>query len=134
MLGLGMLAMRMPPRWLVLMGALAGAAYCAVITVGSALWHIVAAQFLAAVFVAATMAVGISFFQQLAPGRAGFATSLYSNTSKLSSMIAGPLVGLAQQFGYRSAFLSGSFLCVAGAAFLAAIKDDSESVRATKAR
>ena len=122
MLGLGVLAARVPQRRLVLTGSLFGAAYCAAVAASDAIWQVVAAQLLAAVFVAATMAVGISFFQELAPGRAGFSTSLYSNTSKVSSMVAGPLVGLAHQFGYRSAFLGGAFLCVAGAAFLAVIR------------
>lgn len=134
MLAFGALAMRVAQRWLVLMGAVAGVLYYAMITASSDVWQIMAAQFLAAVFVAATMAVGISFFQELAPDRAGFATSLYSNTSKVSSMLAGPIVGLAQQFGYRSAFFAGAVLCGTGAVLLAATSSDTEGARGAGVR
>jgi SET family sugar efflux transporter-like MFS transporter len=127
MLAFGVLATRIAKRWLVLMGAVAGAAYYAVIASSGVVWEVVAAQFLGAVFVAATMAVGISFFQELVPGRAGFATSMYSNTSKVSSMLAGPLIGLAQQFGYRAVFVAGAVLCGAGAVLLAATGSGPEA-------
>jgi SET family sugar efflux transporter-like MFS transporter len=123
MLGLGVLAARMPPRRLVLAGAAAGAGYCAVTAVSTLVWQIAAAQLLSALFVAGTMAVGISYFQDLAPDRAGFATSLYANASRIGSMLAAPLLGLAQPFGYRSVFLVAALLCGAGALLLASTSD-----------
>jgi MFS transporter, SET family, sugar efflux transporter len=107
----------------------AGAAYYAVVAASAVAWQVAAAQFLAATFVAATMAIGISFFQDLAPGRTGVATSLYSNTSKVSSMLAGPLLGLALHFGYREAFIACAVFCAAGAALLTAIRGDTREVR-----
>ena len=114
----GALAGRIRHRWLVAGGAVAGIGYYAAVAVAEQTWLIMAAQLLSAVFVAAIMGVGISFFQDIMPNRVGSATTLYSNTSKISAMVAGPLLGIAQVWGFRSVFTVSAALCAVGLVLL----------------
>jgi SET family sugar efflux transporter-like MFS transporter len=107
----GALASRIRQRWLVAGGALAGIGYYATVCVAGQMWLIIVAQVLSAVFVAAIMGIGIGFFQDVMPDRVGSATTLYPNTSKISSMIAGSLVGVANVWGSRSMFAVSATLC-----------------------
>lgn len=101
----GVLAAKMDLRRLVGLGAVVALAYHSVMLSTSSVWHVLAAQVLNAIVISAIMGVGILFFQALAPDRPGFTTTLYTNTITLGAMIGGPLLGLAQQIGYRSAYL-----------------------------
>ncbi|MGX7828585.1 sugar efflux transporter [Actinokineospora sp. 24-640] len=121
MIGFGWLAMRVDQGRLVLVGAVVAIGYYAVMSTTTAVWQVAAAQVLNAVVISAVMGVGISFFQDLSPDRPGAATTLYTNTAKVSAMLAGPLVGLAQHLGYRSAYGLGLGLSVLGLAFLLAV-------------
>jgi SET family sugar efflux transporter-like MFS transporter len=114
----GALAGRVRHRWLVAVGALAGVGYYGLVAVAGQTWLVVVAQLLSAVFVAAVMGIGISFFQDIMPDRVGSATTLYSNTSKISSMVAGPLIGIAQAWGFRSVFAVSAALCAVGLVLL----------------
>lgn len=118
MLGFGALAMRVDHRVLVLAGGAVALAYYGVMLLTTATWQVAAAQALHAVVISAVMGVGISYFQDLAPDRPGYATTLYSNTAKVSAMLAGPLLALAQVFGYRSAYGIGLVMSAAGLALL----------------
>lgn len=104
MLGLGALAMRVAPGLLIRVGVVAGAAYYAIALSADSVGQFVAAQALNAVMISAVGSVGISFFQDLAPARPGYATTLYTNVSKVSGMLSGPLLGLGQQFGHRFSY------------------------------
>ncbi len=118
MLGFGALAMRVNHRVLVLAGGAVALAYYGVMLATSATWQVAAAQALQAVVISAVMGVGISYFQDLAPDRPGYATTLYTNTAKVSAMMAGPLLALAQVWGYRSAFAIGLVLSALGLGLL----------------
>lgn len=104
MLGFGALALRFNHRVLVLAGGAVALAYYGVMLLTEATWQVMAAQVLHAVVISAVMGVGISYFQDLAPDRPGYASTLYTNTAKTSAMLAGPLLGLAQHLGYRTAY------------------------------
>ncbi|WP_063741273.1 sugar efflux transporter [Saccharothrix syringae] len=122
MLGFGALAVRHDQRRLVLLGGAVALAYYAVVLAAQATWQVMAAQVLHAVVISAVMGVGISYFQNLAPDRPGYATTLHSNTFKISAMLSGPLLGVAQQFGYRSAYGIGLVMSVLGLALLLAAR------------
>ncbi|MGW5054341.1 sugar efflux transporter [Actinokineospora sp. NPDC004072] len=122
MIGFGWLATRVNHRRLVIIGAITAIGYYVAMWMTTHVWQVAAAQALNAVVISAVMGVGISYFQDLAPGRPGAATTLYTNTAKVSSMVAGPLLGLAQHLGYRSAYAIGLGLSVAGLAFLLATR------------
>jgi MFS transporter, SET family, sugar efflux transporter len=68
------------------------------------------------------MGVGISYFQGLAPDRPGYATTMHTNTLTVGAMVSGPLLGLAQALGYRSAFAIASALTVLGLGLLVVLR------------
>jgi SET family sugar efflux transporter-like MFS transporter len=118
MMGFGFLALRFDRRLLVCAGGAVALLYHSVMLLVSATWQVLVAQVLSAVVISAVMGVGISFFQDLAPDRPGYATTLYTNTLTLSGLIAAPLIGLAAHFGYRSAYAIALCLCASGLAVL----------------
>ncbi|GIJ49356.1 putative sugar efflux transporter [Virgisporangium aliadipatigenens] len=120
MLGMGALTARFPLRRLVIVGTAVGVAYYATVAVAHAGWQVGVAQLLNACFVAAAAGLGISYFQELRPGEAGKATTTFANTQRVSNMLAGPILGLAQGWGYRTAYIAGAVLCAAGLLILVA--------------
>ncbi|MBP2478598.1 SET family sugar efflux transporter-like MFS transporter [Crossiella equi] len=120
MLGFGVLAVKRDQRRLVLFGALVAVLYQGVVALTVATWQVALAQALQAIVISAVMGVGISYFQALAPDRPGFATTLHSNTLTAGGMVSGPLLGIAQGLGFRSAFLMCLVLTVCGTVLLVA--------------
>jgi MFS transporter, SET family, sugar efflux transporter len=119
MLLFGALAARWSLRRLVLIGAGIGVAYFAAMTFTGAVRHVAAAQILNAGFIAAVTGLGISYFQDLMPTRLGRATATFTNTYRVSAMLAGLIFGLVQITGYRSAYLIGVGLSLGGLTLLA---------------
>jgi SET family sugar efflux transporter-like MFS transporter len=130
MLGLGLLASRVPVRALLFGGAACGVAYYTVVALAADLWLLAAGQFLHAVFIAAISGLGITYMQNMLPRHPGRATTLFTNSFPLGAMLAGPLFGLAQHFGYRLAYWLCIGLCVAGLVLLTAIRNDHAARRA----
>ncbi|NUT52511.1 MAG: sugar efflux transporter [Saccharothrix sp.] len=122
MLGFGALAIKVNHRVLVLAGGAVALGYYAIMLVTQATWQVMAAQVLHAVVISAVMGVGISFFQDLAPDRPGYASTLYTNTAKTSAMLSGPLLGVAQHFGFRTAYGMGLVMSVLGLVLLLAAR------------
>ncbi len=118
MLAAGRATQRISPQVLLCVGAAAGTAYYALVGEAGQVWEVVAAQILSAVFVSAVMGLGIGMFQDISPKRGGSATAWYINIIRISSMIAGPVVGYGQYFGNRMVFLVASLLCALGLAGL----------------
>ena len=54
--------------------------------------------------------------QDCCRGQPGRATTLFTNTFPIGAMLAGPLFGLAQHFGFRLAYAHGTGLCLPGRA------------------
>ena len=119
MLALGALSTRIPLRPLILGGAACGVAYYGLATLASEVWMLYALQPVNALFIAAVTGLGISFVQDLLPAEPGRATTLFTNTFPIGAMLAGPLFGLAQNFGFRLAFAMATGLCLAGMIVLA---------------
>ncbi|MBP2327735.1 SET family sugar efflux transporter-like MFS transporter [Kibdelosporangium banguiense] len=104
-LGFGMLAVRIEQHRIVCFGAVVALAYHVVMFTTSSTAQVAVAQVLNAIVISAIMGVGISYFQALAPDRPGLTTTLYTNTITVGVMVSGPLLGLAQEIGYRTAYL-----------------------------
>jgi SET family sugar efflux transporter-like MFS transporter len=119
MIGFGVLAVKTNLRRLVLCGAVVALGYHGVMLATTSTWHVAAAQVLNAVVISAVMGIGISYFQTLAPDRPGYATTLFTNTTTAGAMVAGPLLGVALQFGHRSAYLICLMMCALGLVLLA---------------
>ncbi len=107
MLAFGMATIKLDKLVLIRLGTLLGAAYFIVVGSVSATWQIIVAQGLNAAFVAVSMGIGISYFQDFLPGQPGAATTLYTNTTRVGSITAGLIVGsVAELWGYRSVFFA----------------------------
>ncbi|OMD42609.1 sugar efflux transporter [Paenibacillus odorifer] len=106
MIMLGLLSAKYSNRSLMMCGAILGGAYYLVVILSGAMWQMLAAQVLLAVFVAVISAIGISYIQDLLPSMPGYASTLYSNSSTIGRLI-GSLVGggLATLVGYRYSFV-----------------------------
>lgn len=106
MIMLGLLSAKYSNRSLMMCGAILGGAYYLVVILSGAMWQMLAAQVLLAVFVAVISAIGISYIQDLLPSMPGYASTLYSNSSTIGRLI-GSLVGggLATLVGYRNSFV-----------------------------
>ncbi|MFF5229813.1 sugar efflux transporter [Dactylosporangium sp. NPDC000521] len=120
MLGLGALTTRFKLQTLILVGGACGTAYYAIAWIAPNLWVLAAGQLVNALFISAISGVGITYVQDLLPGQPGRATTLYTNTFPIGSIVAGPLFGVAAHFGYRSAFGMSTALCAAGFLLLVA--------------
>ncbi len=114
MIGLGALSTRIPIRRLMLAGATCGVLYYALAAVTPSVGWLFAGQVLNALFIAATNGLGITFVQDMLPEQPGRASTLYSNTFPIGAVLAGPLFGLSQHFGYRLAYVITTGLCLAG--------------------
>jgi SET family sugar efflux transporter-like MFS transporter len=122
MLGLGWLTTRIRLRTLVLAGAGCGVAYYALATAASAVRVLVAGQLVNAFFIAAVTGLGITYMQDMLPGHPGRATTLFTNAFPVGAVLAGPLFGVAQHFGFRLAYGIGTALCAAGLLLLLIIR------------
>jgi SET family sugar efflux transporter-like MFS transporter len=120
MLGFGALATRVPLRRLIIAGSVCAIVYQLVATLATAVWMLAAAQVLQAVVIATVAGLGISYVQDLLPSQPGRATTLVSNTFPIGQVLAAPLFGLAQHFGFRLAYGLNLALCVLGLLLLLA--------------
>ena len=124
MLGLGLLSVRVPLRLLLFAGAVCGVAYYSLVAVAGGVWLLLAGQVLNALFIAAISGLGISYMQNMLPGQPGRATTLFTNSFPLGAMLAGPLLGLSQHFGFRLAYVLCAALCAAGLALLMVVRNE----------
>ncbi|WP_256335202.1 sugar efflux transporter [Lentzea albidocapillata] len=118
MLWFGSLANRMSQHRLVLIGAAISLSYHGLMVFTDAIWQVMAAQLLHATVISLIMGVGITYFQSLDPGRPGHATTMFSNTQIVGGMVAGALLGVSQQLGFRWVYGFSLTMCVAGLALL----------------
>jgi MFS transporter, SET family, sugar efflux transporter len=114
MLGLGVLASRVPLRRLILIGPLCSIAYFALVAISTHTWQLAVLQILNACSIAAIQGIGIAYFQDLIPAHPGRASTLYSNAFPAGAMLAGPILGVATHIGYRYGYAAAAVLGVAG--------------------
>ncbi len=96
-------------RLMVLAFALLGLYFLLCVLAGG-LTLLAVAQAVRAAVIAVVAGLGITYFQDLMPGRLGAATTLFANTSNVGALLGGLLTGAcAQVFGYRAVFVA----CVA---------------------
>ncbi|MFS8099700.1 sugar efflux transporter [Lentzea alba] len=118
MLWFGSLANRMSQHKLVLIGAAISLSYHGLMVFTDSVWQVMAAQLLHATVISLIMGVGITYFQSLDPGRPGHATTMFSNTQIVGGMIAGALLGVSQQLGFRWVYGFSFTMCVLGLVLL----------------
>ncbi len=106
MIGFGYLAARGHQRRVILLGTSAAVCYFLGLRFVGSAWQVYPLQILNAAAVAVVTSVAIPFFQDLLPRRAGIATSLYSNSLKVGSLVGFMAFGLlASRVGNSGLFL-----------------------------
>ncbi len=80
-------------------------------------------QLLNAIFIG-ILGIGMLYFQDLMPGQAGSATTLYTNTSRVGWIIAGSVAGIvAEIWNYHAVFWFAMVMIIATLFCLLRIKD-----------
>lgn len=118
MIGFGVLATRVDQRGLVLCGAVVALGYFAAMLLVTTTWQVAVAQVLNATVISAVMGIGISYFQSLSPERPGHATTMFTNSATIATMLAGPLLAVAQVLTYRTAYGMSLVMSVLGLVLL----------------
>ncbi|MGX9686993.1 sugar efflux transporter [Deinococcus wulumuqiensis] len=105
------LSRRLPSvEWLIKASLLLFVLHFGLIYLAQGMPLLIVTQAIRAAVLAVMAGLGMTYFQQLMPGRFSAATTLYSNTSVIGSMLSGIVAGAwAQLFGYRPVFV----LCAA---------------------
>ncbi|XVV15075.1 MFS transporter [Actinoplanes sp. CA-131856] len=116
---IGKLTDRVPGRLLLLSGCVAGIVYYAAMAFAHGPVLLLGLQVLNAWFFATVAGVGLTLFQEIIP-RPGLAAGLYTNTRRLGSIAAGPLLGLgaATSLGYGAVFAACAVVTAAALAGL----------------
>lgn len=115
LMSLGRLSGRFSLTRLMVVGCLAGVAYYAGMALVTGPIALIALQALNAVFFASVAGVGLTLFQELIPGP-GMATGLNTNTRRIGSIVAGPIIGLgAGPWGYHGVYVACAVVTVAAA-------------------
>lgn len=118
MLGFGLLSTRVPLRPIILAGTTCAVGYYLVATTATAVWVLALGQILNAIFIAATSGLGISYVQDMMPRSPGRVTTLFTNCFLIGQLLAAPLFGLSQRFGYQLAFTMNLGLSAIGLVLL----------------
>ena len=124
MLIAGYYARRFGKRFLMRLSAVAGVLfYVGMLTVHTPAL-LLAMQVLNAVYIGILAGIGMLYFQDLMPGQAGAATTLYTNTTRVGWIIAGSLAGVvAEIWSYHAVFWIALVMCTLTMGCLARIKD-----------
>lgn len=81
-------------------------------------------QLLNAIFIGILAGIGMIYFQDLMPGQAGAATTLYTNTTRVGWIIAGSFAGVvAEIWNYHSVFFIALGMIAVSIYCMAQIKD-----------
>ncbi|PVZ85835.1 MFS transporter [Serratia sp. S1B] len=93
MLLAGMVAKRFGKRWLMRCAVIAGVLFYTGLLFMSGSWQLIALQLLNALFIGILAGIGMLYFQDLMPGQAGAATTLFANSTRVGWIIAGSIAG-----------------------------------------
>jgi SET family sugar efflux transporter-like MFS transporter len=115
MLLAGYYTRRFGKRPMMLLAVLAGVGfYGGLVTLSSQ--HALIAQLLNAIFIGIVAGIGMSF-QDLMPGRAGVATTLFANSIRTGSIMAGAIAGtVAEIWSFHGVFMVATALALAALA------------------
>jgi MFS transporter, SET family, sugar efflux transporter len=122
MLAFGALSTRVPVYRLLLVGTVCEIGYLTLVAVATNTWELAAGQVLNAASIAALTGLAITYVQDMLPRHPGRASTLYSNTIPAGAVLAGPVLGAAQHFGYRMPYVLGAVLCLAALALFGALR------------
>ncbi|EOZ7314196.1 sugar efflux transporter SetB, partial [Escherichia coli] len=105
MLIAGYFAKRLGKRFLMRVAAVGGVCFYAGMLMAHSPAILLGLQLLNAIFIGILGGIGMLYFQDLMPGQAGSATTLYTNTSRVGWIIAGSVAGIvAEIWNYHAVF------------------------------
>ncbi|AWH87312.1 sugar efflux transporter [Limnobaculum parvum] len=86
-------------------------------------WVLLVLQLLNAIFIGILAGIGMLYFQDLMPGQAGAATTLFTNTVRVGWIVAGSLAGtVAELWSFHSVFYIAAVMCLVATMCLLRIK------------
>ncbi len=124
MLIAGYFAKRLGKRFLMRVAAVGGVCFYAGMLMAHSPVILLGLQLLNAIFIGILGGIGMLYFQDLMPGQAGSATTLYTNTSRVGWIIAGSVAGIvAEIWKYHAVFWFAMVMIIATLFCLLRIKD-----------
>ncbi|EJU0872708.1 sugar efflux transporter SetB [Escherichia coli] len=124
MLIAGYFAKRLGKRFLMRVAAVGGVCFYAGMLMAHSPVILLSLQLLNAIFIGILGGIGMLYFQDLMPGQAGSATTLYTNTSRVGWIIAGSVaVIVAEIWNYHAVFWFAMVMIIATLFCLLRIKD-----------
>lgn len=124
MLIAGYFAKRLGKRFLMRVAAVGGVCFYAGMLMAHSPAILLGLQLLNAIFIGILGGIGMLYFQDLMPGKAGSATTLYTNTSRVGWIIAGSVAGIvAEIWNYHAVFWFAMVMIIATLFCLLRIKD-----------
>lgn len=124
MLIAGYFAKRLGKRFLMRVAAVGGVSFYAGMLMAHSPAILLGLQLLNAIFIGILGGIGMLYFQDLMPGQAGSATTLYTNTSRVGWIIAGSVAGIvAEIWNYHAVFWFAMVMIIATLFCLLRIKD-----------
>ncbi|MEE7220967.1 sugar efflux transporter SetB [Escherichia coli O8:H20] len=124
MLIAGYFAKRLGKRFLMRVAAVGGVCFYAGMLMAHSPVILLGLQLLNAIFIGILGGIGMLYFQDLMPGQAGSATTLYTNTSRVGWIIAGSVAGIvAEIWNYHAVFWFAMVMINATLFCLLRIKD-----------
>lgn len=124
MLIAGYFAKRPGKRFLMRVAAVGGVCFYAGMLMAHSPVILLGLQLLNAIFIGILGGIGMLYFQDLMPGQAGSATTLYTNTSRVGWIIAGSVAGIvAEIWNYHAVFWFAMVMIIATLFCLLRIKD-----------
>ena len=124
MLIAGYFAKRLGKRFLMRVAAVGGVGFFAGMVMAHSPVILLGLQLLNAIFIGILGGIGMLYFQDLMPGQAGSATTLYTNTSRVGWIIAGSVAGIvAEIWNYHAVFWFAMVMIIATLFCLLRIKD-----------
>lgn len=124
MLIAGYFAKRLGKRFLMRVAAVGGVCFYAGMLMAHSPVILLGLQLLNAIFIGILGGIGMLYFQDLMPGQAGSATTLYTNTSRVGWIIAGSVAGIvAEIWNYHAVFWFAMVMIIATLFCVLRIKD-----------
>ena len=124
MLIAGYFAKRLGKRFSMRVAAVGGVCFYAGMLMAHSPVILLGLQLLNAIFIGILGGIGMLYFQDLMPGQAGSATTLYTNTSRVGWIIAGSVAGIvAEIWNYHAVFWFAMVMIIATLFCLLRIKD-----------
>ncbi|WP_368165704.1 MFS transporter, partial [Aeromonas sp. R9-1] len=97
---------RLGKRPMMLVATLAGVLFYLGLTRLTGERELLMLQLFNAIFIGIVAGIGMSYFQDLMPGRAGVATTLFANSIRTGSILAGAIAGLvAEAWSFHGVFV-----------------------------